>query len=328
MPLNASVKPPIFSRRGKNVLITIPRNNGHTISPPGTRFIVFQIFMTQPSVGIRSRHHSTLPSTPQSVVRHTTVSPTQEPDKLSLPPCFCAARSSAKRAIITILLINLVIQQPPPLNSPRLVRFLLAISHRPLASSSSERCERTISNSARTPIRSEISRFSRGTIGFEPQEHVFCSRLVRSPRDLQGHPSLIVLQEGRQILQSAQFGGIELSCVSLFGCGPALLQAVQVEISETCMSSMVEVPAPGASSSTIIDSTTASKWVMSRLILTALSQWPWKNRGHGYLRTCMPQTPWLSLFVRNVASSQLAPLSRKGEKTPQLCLPKPTIPCS
>ena len=64
----------------------------------------------------------------------------------------------------------------------------------------------------------------------------------------------------------------------------------------------------------IIDTTTASRSVISRLILTALRQWPWKNRGRGCLRTRMPQTPWLSLFVRNLASSQLGPLSRKEKK--------------
>src|ERR1051325_12099661 len=45
MPLSASVKPPILSRRGKKVFTTMPRKSGHTISPPGTRFMVFQIFM-------------------------------------------------------------------------------------------------------------------------------------------------------------------------------------------------------------------------------------------------------------------------------------------
>src|SRR5262245_19206686 len=50
MLLSASVNPPIFSRRGKNVLMTIPRKSGQTINPPGTRFIAFQIFMVRPSV--------------------------------------------------------------------------------------------------------------------------------------------------------------------------------------------------------------------------------------------------------------------------------------
>ena len=37
MPVNAWVKPPILSKFGKNVLITMPRNSGTTIIPPGTR---------------------------------------------------------------------------------------------------------------------------------------------------------------------------------------------------------------------------------------------------------------------------------------------------
>jgi hypothetical protein len=37
--------------------VTPPRNNGHTISPPGIRFIVFQTFMIQPSVRSRSTCH-------------------------------------------------------------------------------------------------------------------------------------------------------------------------------------------------------------------------------------------------------------------------------
>jgi hypothetical protein len=33
------VKPPIFRRLGKNVLMIMPMNSGTTIKPPGTRFI-------------------------------------------------------------------------------------------------------------------------------------------------------------------------------------------------------------------------------------------------------------------------------------------------
>ena len=38
-PVRACVKPPIFSRSGKNVLSNIPMNSGTTIIPPGTRFM-------------------------------------------------------------------------------------------------------------------------------------------------------------------------------------------------------------------------------------------------------------------------------------------------
>ena len=38
-PVRAWVKPPIFSRSGKNVLISIPMNSGTTIIPPGTRLM-------------------------------------------------------------------------------------------------------------------------------------------------------------------------------------------------------------------------------------------------------------------------------------------------
>src|SRR5262245_25825244 len=59
MLLSASVNPPIFSRRGKNVLMTSPGKSGQTINPPGTRFIVFQIFMVRPSVRPRRPRRST-----------------------------------------------------------------------------------------------------------------------------------------------------------------------------------------------------------------------------------------------------------------------------
>jgi hypothetical protein len=39
-PVSACVNPPIFSRFGKKVLITIPMNSGTTIMPPGTRVTV------------------------------------------------------------------------------------------------------------------------------------------------------------------------------------------------------------------------------------------------------------------------------------------------
>src|SRR6267142_4270825 len=46
-PVSACVKPPILSRSGKNVLITMPMNSGTTIIPPGTRLMDLYIFMTE-----------------------------------------------------------------------------------------------------------------------------------------------------------------------------------------------------------------------------------------------------------------------------------------
>jgi hypothetical protein len=72
-----------------------------------------------------------------------------------------------------------------------------------------------------------------GRIGFDAQEHVFHSRLARSPGHLLRHACRIVLQEGKQVHKQVQVWRIELFRMRRFDRGLGLLQPVQKEIGES-----------------------------------------------------------------------------------------------